>query len=171
MTRRRIAVLLLCAAAFAAAGVWLWRIGFPSEERKIIRLLDECAETVSFRAGEPPAAAVLKLRRLDSRLADRVTIRWKRHGSIQEQEFECKELIGHVASTRRYLKALRAELSDLVVTVGGDTAVAEGSAQISGIAREHRRNDPVSEEVRIELVRREGTWRVAAVTVRDFMER
>lgn len=171
MTRNRIALLSLCAAALAAAGIWLWRVGFPSEERKIVRLLDECAETISFRAGEPPAAAVLKLRRFDSRLDDRVSIRWRRHGNIRDQEFDRRELVGHIASTRKYLKELRAELGDLVVTVGGDTAVAEGSAQIAGIARSNRWDDPVSEEVRIELVRRGGVWRVSGVTVRDFMER
>lgn len=171
MTRNRIVVLSLCAAALAAAGIWLWRVGFPSEEQKIVRLLHECAATASFRADEPPAAAVLKLRRFDSYLDDRVSIRWRRHGNIREQEFERKELVGHIASTRKYLKELRVELSDLGVTVNGDAAVAEGSAQIAGTSRSQRRDDPALEEVRIELVRREGAWRVAAVAVRDFMER
>ena len=171
MTARRIVIWSLAAAALVAAGVWLWRVGFPSEEQKIVRLLDECAETAGFRSGEPPAAAVLKLRRLDDRLDDRVTIRWRRRGSIHEQEFDRRELIGHIASTRKYLKELRVELSDLAVTVGGDTAVVEGSAQLAGTAQGRRWDDPVLEDLRIELVRRDGAWRVSAVTVRDFMER
>ena len=171
MTGRRIALLSLCAAALAAAGIWLWRIGFPSEERKIMRILNECADSAGFRADEPPAAAMLKLRRLEPHLDHRVTIRWRRNGSVREQEFDRRELLGHLASTRKYLKELRVELSDFGVTLDGGSAVAEGSAQIAGTARSQRRDDPALEEVRIELVRRDGAWRVAAVDVRDFMER
>jgi|GEM_PF-5490243 len=171
MNKRRLFIMLLVAAVFAAAGVWLWRNCFPSDERRIVRLLDECAETASFRSGEAAAPALLKLRRLDSRLDDRVTIRWRRGGAIHEQVMERRTLVGHLASTRKYLKELRVKLSDLGVTVSGDSAVAEGSAQLAGTAQSRRWDDPVLEDVRIELVRRDGAWRVAAVTVRDFMEK
>ena len=171
MTGRRIALALLAAAAIVAAGVWGWRVCFPSDERRIARLLDECAETAGFGAGEAPAAALLKLRRLDSRLEDRLTIRWRRGGAIREQELERGTLIGHLASARKYLRDLRVTLSDLDIAVQGDAAVAEASVKLAGTAHSHRWDDPVLEDVRVELVRRDGSWRVAAVTVRDFMER
>lgn len=169
--RRRFFIILLVCALAAGAGVMVWQNLPTSDERAITSLLEECADAIAFRTSESPAGALLKLRSIESRIEDELTIRWRRRGTIQEQRLDRRSLMGHLAATRRQLKMLRIELSDLNITVYDDSAFAEASVQLTGDAAGGKWDDPLLEEVSFELVRRDGTWRIAAVNTRDFMEK
>ena len=170
-TRRRFLVLLLGLALAAGAGFPAWRYFSPSDERRIATLLEECADSIAFGPGEAPAGALLKLRAIESRIEDELTIRWRRRGAVQEQRLDRRSVMGHLAATRKQLSSLRIDLSDLNVTVSGDSAFAEATVQLSGRATGGRWDDPILEEAGFELVRRDGAWRIAAVNTRDFMEK
>jgi hypothetical protein len=171
MPIRRFLFLLLIVCLLAGAGFMVWQYFSPSDERRIAALLEECADAVAFGRGEAPAGALLKLRAIESRIEDELTIRWRRRGAVQEQRLDRRAVMGHLASSRKYLSDLRIDVSDLNITVDGDSAFAESSIQLSGHATDGRWDDPILEEVSFELVRRDGVWRVAAVNTRDFMEK
>ena len=169
--RRRFFIILLVCALVAGAGFMVWRYFSPTDERRIATLLEECADAVAFGRGEAPAGALLKLRAIESRIEDELTIRWRRRGTVQEQRLDRRAVMGHLASSRKYLSELRIDLSDLNITVDGDSAFAESSVQLSGHATGGRLDEPILEEVSFELVKRDGVWRIAAVNTRDFMEK
>lgn len=169
--RRRLFIIVVVCALAAVAGVMVWQYFSPSDERRIATLLEECADAVAFGRGEAPAGALLKLRAVESRIEDELTIRWRRRGNIQEQRLDRRSVMGHLAATRKQLTDLRIDLSDLNITVNGDSAFAESSIQLSGHATGGKWDDPILEEVSFELVRRDGVWRIAAVNTRDFMEK
>jgi len=169
MTPRRIAAAIFACALLCGGGAWYWRI-FHSDERRIERVLRECAEAAEFRPGEPPAASFLKLRRLESRVCDELDASIRVQGREIRDRLPRKEVIARLAALRKYLSSLSIDLSDLRIAVAGDRASAELSVQLRGSGSERWR-DPVLEEAEFTLRRIDGAWRVAAVRSRDFMER
>ena len=164
-------LVIAVAVVLAAGGFWCWRI-LNSDERKIARVLEACAETAAFRQGEAPAGAFLKLRKLEELLTPEVDATIRIHGRTYQERLSRKEIIQRLAGVRKLTSYLDIELSDLAVTVTGDTAVADASVQIrtaEGGVDKYR--DSAVEEVRFTLIRTGGQWRVGAVRAKDFMER
>ena len=168
---KKLLVIILLAALAAGGGFWYWRT-VNSDERRIARVLAECAETAGFRQGEAPAGAFLKLRRLEELLAPEVDATIRINDRTYQERLPVKEIIQRLAGVRKMTSYLDIELSDLAVTVTGDAAAADASMQIrtsNGVVDKYR--DSAVEEVRFTLTKTDGKWRVAAVRARDFMER
>ena len=168
---KKLLFIVLLAALAAGGGFWYWRI-VNSDERKIARVLEECAETAAFRQGEAPAGAFLKLRKLEDLLAPEVDATIRIQGRTYQERLSRKEIIQRLAGVRKMTSYLDIELSDLAVTVTGDSATADASVQLktaNGGVDKYR--DSAVEEVRFTLIRIDGKWRVTTVRAKDFMER
>ena len=168
---KKIAVIILLAALAAGGGFWYWHT-INSDERKIARVLEACAETAAFRQDEGQAGAFLKLRKLEDLLAPEVDITIRVQGTTRQGYFGRNEIIQRLVAARKVTSYLEIELSDLVITVAGDSATADASVKLesaSGGVDKYR--DSAVEEVRFTLTKADGKWRVAAVRARDFMER
>lgn len=168
---KKLLVTAIIAVLAAGAGFWYWRV-FNSDERKITRVLEECAETAGFHQGEAPAGAFLKLRKLEELLTGEVDATIRIQGRTYRERLGRKEIIQRLAGVRKFTSYLEIELSDLAITVTGDTASADASVQLKaagGGVDKYR--DSAVEEVRFTLVRSDGKWRVSAVRAKDFMER
>ena len=168
---KKLVVLVLLAALAAGGGFWYWRT-VNSDERKIVRVLEECAETAGFRQGEAPAGAFLKLRKLEELLTPEVDATIRIQGRTYRERLPRKEIIQRLAGVRKMTSYLDIELSDLAVTVTGDAAAADASVKLeSANGGVDKYRDSAVEEVRFTLTKTDGKWRVAAVRAKDFMER
>ena len=166
----------LCLAAsllLAVGAAWMVWHRLHRDERLIEETLRECAEAASFRAGEAPAGALLKLRRLESRTEPEIDVSLRVRGRSFQGKLAQKELISRLAASRKYLSSLEIDLGDLNISIAGEKALAEASVQLRGTGGSgaERWKDSALEDVKFTFVKREGRWRVAGVTGGDFMER
>ena len=168
---KRISVIVLAFALAAGGGFWYWRT-INSDERKIVRVLEECAETVGFRQGEAQVGAFLKLRKLEELLTPDVDVTIRIQNRTYQEKLPRKGIIRRLAAVRKMTSYLDIELSDLAVTVTGDAAAADASVKVeSADGGVDKYRDSAVEEVRFTLAKADGKWRVTAVRAKDFMER
>ena len=167
---KKLLVIVLAVVLAAGGGFWYWRT-VNSDERRIARVLNECAETAGFRQGEAPAGAFLKLRKLEDLLTPEVDATIRINDRTYRERLPRKEIIQRLAGVRKMTSYLDIELSDLAVTVTGDAAAADASVQLKSGGGMDKYRDSAVEEVRFTLTKTDGKWRVAAVRARDFMER
>ena len=168
---RKAVTAAVLAALFASGAIWLaWR-HFHRDERLIEETLRECADAASFTPGEAQIGSLLKLRRIEERTEDTIDISLRVRGRSIVEKLSRKDLISNLAATRKYLTSLAIDLGDLVIIVTDDTASAEASVQLRGTGGSDQRSwqDTALEDVKFTLVKREGRWRIAAVSGGDFM--
>lgn len=168
---KKLLVVVLLAALAAGGGFWYWRI-VNSDERRIARVLEACAEVAGFRQGEAQVGAFLKLRKLEELLTPEVDATIRINDRTYRERLPVKEIIQRLAGVRKMTSYLDIELSDLAITVTGDKATADASVQLKTAAGGvDKYRDSAVEEVRFTLTKADGNWRVTAVRAKDFMER
>ena len=168
---KKLLVIIVLAALAAGGGFWYWRV-VNSDERKIARVLEACAETAGFRQGEAQVGAFLKLRKFEELLTPEVDATIRINDRTYRERLPVREIIQRLAAVRKMTSYLDIELSDLAIAVAGDKATADASVQLktaSGGADKYR--DSAVEDVRFTLTKADGNWRVTAVRAKDFMER
>ena len=165
---RRVVIIVLAAAALAAA-VPAWRYFFPDDETRIIRTLDAAAGAVGCSPGESAPAAIGKLRRIESLLDDQVEIDLRANRETRGRIFARGEIVSLLAGERRAGSRMKVELTDFTVVVAGDSAKAEAAGTI--LYKNGEREFSLQEELKFELVRRDGKWRISRVEIRNFMEK
>lgn len=165
---RRIVIIVL-AGALLAAGVLAWRYFFPDDETRIKRVLDSAADAVGIASGESAPTAIGKLRRLESLLEEQVEVDIRANRETYGRIFARGEIVNILMAERRTGTQLKVELADFTVTITDDTARVEAAATVR--YKNGAREFSPEEEIRFELVRREGKWRIARVYIRNFMEK
>ena len=163
------AVIAALAILAVGGGLLAWKIFFPDEKARVVRALDDAAEAVCFEPGDPPAAMLVKTRRLEAALDDRVDVTIRVDRRDYERVMEKKEIVALFTAGRRAGGSLKAGLSDHSVEISGDRAVAEatGSIRYANGGREFSQQ----EDVTVELLRRDGKWLISRVRFRSFMEK
>ena len=168
---KKLLVIIVLAALAAGGGFWYWRT-INSDERKIARVLEACAEAAGFRQGEAQVGAFLKLRKLEELLTPEVDATIRINDRTYQERLPVREIIQRLAGVRKMTSYLDIELSDLAVTVTGDAATADASVKVeSANGGVDKYRDSAVEEVRFTLAEADGKWRVTAVRAKDFMER
>ena len=168
---KKFVIIALAVILAAGGGFWYWHT-VNSDERRIARVLEACAETAGFRQGEAQVGAFLKLRKLEDLLTPEVDASIRIHGRTYREHLPVKEIIRRLAAARKMTSYLDIELSDLDITVSGDSATADASVQFrTANGGADKNSDSTVEEVRFTLARTDGKWRVTAVRAKDFMER
>ncbi len=167
---KKVIVALVLLAAAGGGACWGWR-AYNSDERRIARVLKECAEAAEFRDGESPAGALLKLRKLENRLEQEVMVTLRRGREINDR-LPRKTIIAQLAASRRHLSHLNIDLQDMEIHVSGPNARVEAAVYVEGGGKSAGIwNDSALNEVEFTLSRRDGEWRVAAVKAGDFMQK
>lgn len=167
MTRRIVIIVLV--GTLLAAAVPAWRYFFPDDETLVIRTLDAAADAVGCAPGDSMPDAIGKLRRLEALLDDQVEFDLRTNRETHGRTFGRGEIVSILAGERRAGSRMKVELTDFTVAVDGNSAGTEAAATI--YYKNGDREFSLQEELKFELVRRDGKWRISRVGVRNFMEK
>lgn len=155
---------MLSAALAIVVTVVIWNRVFVSDEARIRAALAETAAALSA-ADSDPLAQVAALGRLRERLIEDVVVSAGVGGG---------EIVGRdaVAGAWRRRRASADELTlrvlDVEVEVAPDGATADADLVVQAMISRRGQSDEVdAREVRVALVKRDGTWLVARVTFID----
>ena len=168
MTRRKLAAVLWAAALIGAAAL-IWWVFFPGDKIRVARTLDAAAAALEIREGESPASALAKIHKLELRLDDSIDVKIRFNRQTFTGRYERRDAMTGLAALRRAGVKLKIKLSDVTVTVSGDTAHAEAAATIEG--KNGGQDFSLQEDVEFDLVRRDGEWLVSKIAIRNFMEK
>lgn len=167
MTRRKIAVILGIAALIGAAFL-VWHFIFDQKAR-VVRTLEGTADALEIGEGESPAAALAKVHKLELRLDDNIDVKIRFNRQTFTGRYGRGEAMTGLAALRRAGVKLKVKLSDINVTIAGDTAHAEAAATIEG--KNGGEEFSLQEDVEFDLVRRDGEWLISRIAIRNFMEK
>ena len=168
MTRRKIAAILGIAALIGAAAL-VWWVFFPGDKILVARKLDAVAAALEIREGESPAAALAKVHKLEQLLDDSIDVGIRFNRRTFTGKYERRDAMTALAALRKAGVKLKVKLSDVTVTVDGDTAHAEAAATVEG--KNGGQEFSLQEDVEFDLVRRDGEWLVSKIAIRNFMEK
>lgn len=148
-------------------GGWLARDWFfQSETIRIRQALEQLARDVSFGADEGNLAAVRRVAGVLDRLAPDVRIEVESMGVPAVHLSGRDEIQQGLMAMRRDMKRLTLQFHDLVIQPGGDGETAEvhlaATAEAEGSRRFQGGFDAM--ELKMELRKIEGRWRVQQVT-------
>ena len=155
-TSTKLLVLLL----LAGMG-WLgWRM-WHTEEHAVRRCLDRLVAWCSFEPGESLLAKAAALERLRGCLTRDVTVH-VRLETGEDYHLEGRpELMETIKAMRAHLKGLRLRISE--VTVGLSTDHQTARAEFVLEYQVYGAKEPSAEELRVDLKKENGEWRVVTV--------
>lgn len=148
-------------AVLAAALWWGWQTFFPSDERRILRLLNTISENASMPAGAKFVSEVLAADRLKGCFTPQIELDVDVPGHGRHTFSGREELIQAYMLARSDQRGLEVRFMDVLVTVGQDhqSATAELTARI----RKAGEGDFDIQELRLQFHRVEDAWRVSHV--------
>lgn len=150
---------MVALAAGAALGLWLWSALFPGPEKVIRSRLDEIAELVSFPANEPPLAALREVQQLCARLTPDIEVRVDAPG-FGRHTLQGRERIREAAlQFRSAVNGAHVRFPDLRINLSPDRQAAEVFVTVA--ARLPTDPEPVVQEMRLEMRKLGGDWRLA----------
>ena len=147
-------------AALAGLLWWGWRTFFPSDERRVQKLLAGVAATVSVPAEGKFVGGVLAADRLKGYFTPEVEVAVDVPGETRFNLTGREELAQAYMVARSQYRGLTVEFFDVQVAVAPDrtSAVADLTARARQASGELH-----VQEMRVNLIRREGEWRVQRV--------
>lgn len=152
MTRRAVTMAVLVAALFAIWHIW------PSDERRIRRLVDELAQALQPADGEPELARAARLAPLSRHLADDVVVEAPSLLTGRDQVLAAALQASRVAGL-----SLRVHGVQVMVERSRATATTTMGVTISGTNPATAQTWREISEVRLELARRDDEWIVTRI--------
>lgn len=123
----------LLAVLIVAAGVWLWRVFFPSDETQIRKVLLELADAASVQGGEGNIARLSRVNRILGCLTPDVTIRFAPEGGRGIELNGRDEIQAAAVAAPQGGRSIAVEFIDIDVTPvasGAETADAVLTAKV-----------------------------------------
>jgi hypothetical protein len=153
-------VRLIGLAALAGLLWWGGRTFFPSDERRILKLLNGIAATVSVPAEGKMVGGILAADRLKGYFTPEVEIAVEVPGETSFHLTGREELAQAYMVARTQYRGLKVEFFDVQVALAPDS----GSAVADLTARARRASGELHvQEMRMNLVRRDGEWQVQRI--------
>lgn len=158
---------IVAAALLIALGLWLYRVLFPTDETRIRKLLAEVAETASLKPNENPLVRLGAAGKLAGFFSGdaiiHVDVEGVRDRTIQGRD----ELQQVVAAARASLQSAAIRFPDVSLTVEPDGLSAV--ANVAAVADVNGEKNTVVQELKMNLKKIEGKWRISQVdTVRTL---
>ncbi len=152
----------------AGAAAVSWWLLFPSEERVIRHRFAALAADINAALAENGLGRMAAAARVGSYLTDDVRVEI---GSIPP--IVGRTAVVAVAAQAGTAREVRVRFADVQVTlaVGGQTASAYLTAEVSGIDRRTGARTIDAREVEVTLEKRDGHWVIAAATAVDTLQR
>jgi ketosteroid isomerase-like protein len=147
--------------AAVLAGVWVWRILFPGDERLIRQLLAEAAQTASVKPNENPIFKLAGANKLVGFFSPDAVVKVEVAGLDTRSLSGRDDLLQAVAAARAGLQEARIQLHEVAVQV--DPAGRAATAQLVATAYLNGTGNPVVQELRLQLGKIEGRWKIVRV--------
>jgi len=157
MSKWVVRVVLL--AILCAAGIWLWRVVFPSQEKLIRKQLDEVAQLASFVPNEAPLTRLENAGALAKHCAPDVEIAVDIPGRIQRTFTGREEIRDAALAARSFGPGFQVAFVDVTVTLGLDKQSAEAHLT----ARGNLQGEQVVQELKFFFKKIEGKWLIQKV--------
>lgn len=153
---RRIFALLCMATVAGLLGLW-----WPTDTRRITKLVEQLAQDVSFRTTEGNLLRLAKVQAVTGRFTEDAVIRFETLG-IPEREAVGRDAI-HAALliAQSWPGGLDIRLTDVDVTLGPQPD--EARVNLTASANSGRTEGFTAQEFLLQLVKREGKWLIRRV--------
>ena len=158
---KKIVIIGLLAIGIALLGVWGWRVFFPNDEKLIHKLLDQVAETASFRANDNPLVKLGGASKLAGFFTEDAVIHLDVPGVDLRTISGRDELIQTAAAARATVQGIKVELMD--IQLGVDAEGQTATAHLTAVGKVSGSSDPLVQELRMQLRKIDGKWRIAQV--------
>jgi ketosteroid isomerase-like protein len=148
-----VAVLLL--------GVWIYRILFPNDEKRIRLLLAEAAETAAVKPDENPLFKIAGASKLVGFFSPDAVLKLEVAGVDTHTLDNPDELRQAVTAARASLQEAKFQLHELEVNVSADSQSA--TAQLVAVAYLNGSGDPLVQELKMQLRKIDRRWKISRV--------
>ena len=148
-------------AALLLAGVWIYRILFPSDEKLIRKLLAEVAQTAEVKPNENPIFKIAGANKLAGFFSSDAVLKMDVAGVDTRTLETPDELRQAIAAARASLQEAKFQLHEILVNVGPDPRSA--TAQFVATAYLNGSGDPLVQELKMQLRKIDSHWRISRV--------
>ena len=152
---------LLILALLVAAGIWLYPILFPSEEKVIRKRLKELEQLLSTSSKESPIAKLGNAAKIGTYFSPDVQISFDLPGEGHFEVNGSDEIIALATRVRELPGGVQVQFLDVTVTVNPDKE--SGTAVLTGRAEQGGNRDFHVQELKFTLKKINGEWRIIKV--------
>lgn len=144
-----------------ALGFWLYTVLFPSDETVIRKRMQTIARLASFNPGEGDLARLANISQLTAFFTPDISMRFE--GTRPElQNLSGRDTLRQLFMVARSnLQRMSVRFPDIVVTVDPDGRTA--TVNVTVVADVNAEKDFILQELKLDLTRADGSWRVSRV--------
>lgn len=158
-------VVLLVLAALVGAG-WLW---WPTDTKRITRMLNELAADATFRPAEGNLLRLAKVQAIANRFTQNATIRFETLGVAEREVTGRDEIRGVAAIAQGLAQGLEVKLYDLVITLGTEPGTAR--VELTATATSGKQEAFSAQEFLLQLVKVEGKWLIQSAETQKTLRK
>jgi hypothetical protein len=165
---RKILRIVLTVGALALV-FWLYTVLFPSDESVIRKRLQTIARLASFKPGEGDLARLANVSQLTGFFTSDISMRFE--GTRPElQNLSGRDTLRQLFFVARSnLQRMSVRFPDIMVTVNPDGRAAV--ADLTMVADVNADKDVILQELKLDLTKEDGTWRVSRVETIKALDR
>jgi len=165
---RKVLSILLAVAALLLV-FWLYTVLFPSDEAVIKKRLQTIAQLASFNPGEGNIARLSNVNQLAVFFTQDISIRFE--GSRPElQDLSGRDTLRQLLLVARSnLQRMSVRFPDIVVAVDPDGRAAR--VDLTVVADVNADKDVILQELKLDLTKADGSWRVSRVETLKALNR
>ncbi len=152
---------IVFAVGALALGFWLYTVLFPSDESVIRKRLQTIARLASFKPGEGDLARLANVSQLTAFFTPDISMRFE--GTRPElQNLSGRDTLRQLFMVARAnLQRMSVRFPDMIVTVNPDGRAA--MVDLTMVADVNADKDVILQELKLDMTKEDGTWRVSRV--------
>ena len=148
-------------AAALALGFWILQILFPGDEKRIRKMLADAAQTAGIKPNENPLFKLAAAKKLVGFFSTDAVLKLDVSGVDVRSINGREDLLQAVTAARASLQEARIQLREIHVNVDLDKQSA--TAQLVATAYLNGGSDPMLQELKLQLNKIDGKWKIARV--------
>ncbi len=152
---------IITVLAVLALGVWIFRILFPGDEKLIRKLLAGAAETAAIKPNENPLSRLAGANKLVGFFSSDAVLNVEVSSVDVRSISGGDDLLQAVTAARATLQEAKIQLHQIHVNVDPDKQSA--TAQLVATAYLNGGSDPLVQELKLQLRKIDGHWKITQV--------
>jgi len=141
--------------------VWIYQVFFPGDEKLILKLLAQVAETATVKPNENPIFKLAGGNKLAGFFSPDAVLKVEVSGADLRSISGRDELLQAITAARAGLQEARIQLHEIQVKV--DTGHESATAQLVASAHINGSDDPLVQELKMQFKKIDGRWKIAQV--------